>query len=184
LCKALKGVYCMAGKADVFIQAGHENRTKGKTGAESRWGREKDWTKIVADVASHELGLRDISVIREDAFLFGKYNVKLALFIHFEGSESPCEAGASIGYNDATDKPAADAWRKLYSKYWKFPWMPDNYTKNLSGYYGFNFTVTTDSELVLELGEITCKEQALWLRSNLELIGKLIADFAESRVKK
>lgn len=172
----------MSGKADVFIQAGHENRVTGKTGAESQWGKERDWTKIVADVASHELGLRGISVIREDASLFGKYHVKLALFIHFDGDKKPCQSGASIGYNDATDKPAADAWRALYSKYWKFRWMPDNFTKDLRGYYGFSYTVTTDAELVLELGEITCKEQALWLRSNLRFIGVLIADFAESRV--
>jgi hypothetical protein len=174
----------MSGKADVFIQAGHENRITGKTGAESLWGKERDWTKIVADVASHELSKRGVSVIREDAFLFGTYHVDLALFIHFDGNDTPCKSGASIGYDDETDKPAADAWRELYSKYWDFNWMPDNYTKNLKGYYGFQYTVTTDAELVLELGEITCEKQAKWLRANLEFIGKLIADFAESRVRK
>ncbi len=44
----------MSGKTDVFIQAGHENRHTDATGAESPWGREKDWIKIVADVASNE----------------------------------------------------------------------------------------------------------------------------------
>lgn len=169
--------------ADVLIQAGHEGRTSGRTGAESKWGKEIEWTPIVADEATRILRSTGVRVIREDAFLDSeKYKVKLAIFIHFDGNDTPCSSGASIGYNDSTDKPAADAWKALYSKHWTFTWQPDNFTKNLSEYYGYSYTITSDAELVFELGELTCEKQALWLKPRLKSLGALIAHFASSRI--
>ena len=105
-------------KADVLIQAGHEGRITGLTGAESQWGSEIEWNPVVANEATRILREAGINVIREDAYLDDeKYEVDLAIFIHFDGSESPCNSGASIGYDDITDKPAADHWKELYSQY-------------------------------------------------------------------
>ena len=165
-------------QADVLIQAGHEGRTSGATGGESQWGKEIKWTPIVANEATRILKDAGINVIREDAYLEDeKYQVKLAIFIHFDASSSLCKSGASIGYDDITDKPAADAWKALYSEFWQFKWMPDNFTTNLSGYYGYKYTVTSIAELVLELGELTCEEQALWLKPRLKWLGSLLAYF-------
>lgn len=170
--------------ADVLIQAGHEGRRTGATGGESKWGREIDWTPTVANIATAILSKNGISVIREDASLYDTYHVNLALFLHFDASVKPCNVGASIGYDDESDKPAADAWKTLYSKYWPFKWMTDNYIKNLRNYYGLKFTYTTDAELVLELGEITCKYQAEWLKPRLIWLGELIAHFISQRLNK
>lgn len=171
--------------ANVLIQAGHEGRTTGATGASSQWGREIIWTPIVADEATRILREAEITVIREDAYLDSeKYKVELAIFIHFDGSKSPCNSGASIGYIDINDKSTADAWRSLYSEYWPFIWMKDNFTSNLINYYGYKYTVTSDAELVLELGELTCKVQALWLKPRLKLLGSLLAYFISQRIKK
>lgn len=174
----------MAGKADVLIQAGHEGRKSGKTGAVGPLGNEIDWTPIVADIATKILSEAGVSVIREDARLYGTYRVTLAIFIHFDGSGSSCSSGASIGYNDASDKPAANAWKALYGQYWPFKWMPDNFTVNLSQYYGFSYSLTSDAELVLELGEITCLEQAQWLKPRLVWLGQLLAHFISKRIGK
>ncbi|MEM7011454.1 MAG: 3D domain-containing protein [Verrucomicrobiota bacterium] len=171
--------------ADILIQAGHENRTSGATGAESEWGSEQEWTPIVADEATRILRDAGISVIREDAFLDpDKYRVNLALFIHFDSADPVCRSGASIGYDDPTDKPAADDWKSLYSRYWPFRWMSDNFTNNLRNYYGYRYTITSDAEMVLELGELTCREQALWLKTRLLWLGALIAHFASGRLRK
>ncbi len=42
-------------EADVYIQAGHEGRLVGNTGSVSVYGREIDWTRIVADEATRIL---------------------------------------------------------------------------------------------------------------------------------
>lgn len=174
----------MAGKADILIQAGHEGRHSGATGAEGPLGREIDWTPIVADAATQALINAGISVIREDANLYGEYHVKLALFIHFDGSKKACQSGASIGYSKQSDAPAALAWKQLYSNYWPYTWMNDNFTENLRQYYGFKYTLTTDAELVLEFGELTCLEQARWLKPRLKWLGHLLAHFASQRIGK
>ena len=170
--------------AQVFIQAGHEGRTSGSTGAEGPLGREIDWTPIVADAATTALRNAGITVIRKSADNLNRdgYDVDLAFFIHFDGDSPACRSGASIGYDNDSDAPAANAWKALYSRYWPYRWMNDNFTENEHHYYGFRVTRTRDAELLLELGEITCPEQARWLKPRLRWIGQLLAHFAASRL--
>ena len=176
----------MSNTADVLIQAGHEGRTKGKTGAEGRLGREIDWTPIVADEATRILTEAGLKVARIPADLDKGtvYDVGLALFIHFDGATHPCSSGASIGYKGSSDQPAAQAWKALYSKHWRFKWMDDNFTIDEAHYYGFGYTRTTDAEFVLELGEITCFKQAQWLKPRLKWLGHLMAYFVSQRLSK
>jgi hypothetical protein len=171
--------------ADVLIQAGHEGRTTGSTGAASDWGSELEWNPIVANEATRILREAGVSVIRENAFLSeGDYDVALAVFIHFDGDNPSCGSGASVGYNDPSDQPAAREWKAIYGKYWPFRWMEDNFTTNLSGYYGFAYTNTTDAEFVIELGELTCEKQAEWLKPRLKWLGALLAYFLSQRLGK
>jgi len=172
-----------AEKADVYIQAGHEGRTSGSTGASSEYGEEIKWTPVVADAATKMLENAGVAVIRSDADRSRRSEIKLAVSIHFdESSTGPCQTGASIGYKGDSDKPAADAWKELYTEYFKFKWMKDNFTSNLEDYYGFRYTITEDSELVLELGDISCQKQVDWLKPRLTYLGELIAYFAAQRI--
>lgn len=169
--------------ADVLIQAGHEGRKSGATGAVGPIGREIEWTPIVANQVTRVLREAGLTVIRKNATLAGNtYAVEIALFIHFDGSARACTSGASIGYDDASDRAAANAWRLLYSRYWPFNWQPDNFTADLRNYYGFKYTQTGDAELVLELGEITCLTQAQWLKPRLSWLGDLLAHFVSLRL--
>jgi hypothetical protein len=169
--------------ADVLIQAGHEGRTRGATGAASPYGSELAWTPVVADEATKQLEAAGYRVLRVGARLRGPYRVRLALFLHFDGSNPPGRSGASIGYDDPTDEPAAGLWRAFYGARWPFKWMPDNFTRNLRRYYGYRHTVTTDAELLLELGDLTSKEQALWMLERLQEIGGWVAEFAQERMR-
>jgi hypothetical protein len=65
-------------RADVFIQAGHEGRTEGATGAVGPLGNEIDWNPVVADEATRILKEAGVSVIREDETLDDVYEVALA----------------------------------------------------------------------------------------------------------
>ena len=171
-------------RAEIYIQAGHEGRIKGATGTSSPYGVEIEWTPIVADEATCILQEAGISVIRSNAD-HRKYSiVDLALSIHFDGCVNQCGSGASIGYDDPTDKPAADEWRNFYSSYFKHKWHEDNFTRNLSNYYNFKYTTTRDAELVLELGDLTCPTQAKWMKHNLKNLGHIVAYFAAKRIGK
>lgn len=171
-------------RAEIYIQAGHEGRTKGSTGTSSKYGNEIDWTPVVADEATRILEEAGISVIRSAADRKKYSVVDLALSIHFDGCEKQCATGASIGYDDITDKPAADEWKAYYSTFFKHKWHEDNFTKNLRYYYNFKYTITKDAELVLELGDLTCPEQAQWMKNNLKNLGHIVAFFAAKRIGK
>lgn len=171
-------------RAEIYIQAGHEGRQTGSTGTSSNYGREIDWTPVVADEATRILREAGIEVIRSKADDRRFCVVDLALSIHFDGCTNACSTGASIGYDDPTDEPAAIAWKEFYSQFFKFKWQPDNFTKNLSRYYNYRYTVTKDAELVLELGDLTCPQQAAWLQSNLKELGHIVAYFAAQRIGK
>lgn len=174
---------------DVLISAGHEGRPascqhfpqhKCNLGAAG----ERTWTPIVADAAARVLREHGLRVARLPADFDGKYHVKAAVFIHFDGSAPPCQSGASIGYHRAADAAAADAWRRLYSRYFPFRFQPDNFTASLHDYYGFRQVDAGESNLVLELGEITCPEQHAWLAPRLQWEGELIAYFLSRLVGK
>ena len=108
--------------------------------------------------------------------------MKLAVFIHFDGNEDPVADGASVGYNDGSDFPAAQEWKQLYSEYWPFDWNEDNYTNDLRNYYGFKHTITEDAEVVLELGMLTNFDEGEWLKPRLEWLGSLVAHFLSKRI--
>lgn len=167
---------------DVLISAGHEGRPEScprfpKHRCNLGTPGERAWTPVVADEAARVLRSEGYSVAREPADFDGEFDVRAAIFIHFDGTESPCTSGASIGYHTDASKPAAELWRKEYSAQFPFKFQPDNFTKNLSDYYGFRQVHASDGALVLELGELTCPAQKAWLEPRLLWEGRFIAGF-------
>jgi hypothetical protein len=166
---------------DVLISAGHEGRPAScahyKHACNLGTEGERQFNPIVADVATAVLRGRGFTVAREPADFPGKYDVRAAIFIHFDGIDKPCTSGASIGYHTPASKPAAELWRKEYGAVIPFRFMPDNFTRNLSNYYGFRQVHAQDGALVLELGELTCPSQRAWLTPRLQWEGEFIADF-------
>jgi hypothetical protein len=162
----------------VLIQAGHEGRTKGNIGSIRGDLKEVDWNILVSKEIERELKRENIDVTRVGADI-PIANARIAIAIHFDGATRPCSTGASIGYDeeDLPSKKLAKRWREIYQPYFPFHWHKDNFTKNLSQYYGFNRVHTEKGFLVLELGEITCQEQTEWLEPRLEIIATKVADF-------
>ncbi len=172
---------------DVLVQAGHEGgvrnsgtgtkRTTGTAGEQAR-------TPLVADQVTETLQAAGFIVQRENAFFDQVYDCRLAVYIHFDGSGTPCASGASMGYPEGTpagsNKPAADLWRTIYGEVWPFQWKPDNFTAGLRGYYGYPWTNTSVAEVVFEMGELTCPEQKQWLDERIDsgYLGDLIAYWA------
>lgn len=175
--------------ADVLISAGHEGRPAScarypKRACNLGAAGERAWTPVVADEAARVLRAHGISVAREPADFDGSFAVDAAVFIHFDGSTSPCASGASIGYHQPRFSTAASEWRTLYSTYFPFGFRPDDFTKGLRDYYGFKQVQARDGALVLELGELTCASQRMWLQRRLKFDGQLIAYFLSRLIGK
>lgn len=176
-------------RVDVVVQAGHEGRPAScarfprhhcNLGAEG----EVQWTPVVADEVTRVLRAHGVTVARLPADFDGRYVADAAVFIHFDGNDKPCSTGASIGYHRTTGKPAADAWRAYYGKYFPFRFMPDDFTNNLRDYYAFRQVKTTDGALVIELSEIDCPAQRAWTAPRLLWQGDLLAHFLSTLIGK
>ncbi len=176
-------------RADVLVQAGHEGRPDclreplrlcNNTGTPG----EIDWAAIVADETTRVLRAHGVTVLRKPAALPGDYHVKVAVFLHFDGSTTPCSSGASVGYpKRARSREAATAWKKLYARFWPYGFESDNFTKTEAGYYGFSHTKdVADSAVLIEGGEITCPRQRAWLAPRLRFEGRLIAYYVAQRL--
>ncbi len=157
----------------VVIQAGHEGRDTGNTGAASHGTQEVEWNIIVANQVAKKLQSWGIETKRVDAKT-PIVKAKVAVAIHFDGAQIPCSSGASVGYQNSASQKLAQKWKQVYKQYFPFKWQKDNFTKNLSNYYAF-YTIQAEKFLVLELGEITCKKERRWLKPRLKTIANLIA---------
>ena len=176
-------------RADVLIGAGHEGRPQSckrfpKRACNLGTAGERSYTPMVADEATRVLRAAGVSVARVPADFTGSYVVAAAVFVHFDGNTVRCGSGASVGFHRPQDRDAARAWRTLYSGYWSYRFQPDNFTTNLSNYYGFRQVRASDSALVLELGELTCPQQRTWLEKRIKWEGRLIAHFLSARIHK
>ncbi len=169
----------------VLLQAGHEGRTRGNIGSAQGALKEVEWNTQVTKMIEKELKKHNIDVTRVGAKI-PISNTRIAIAIHFDGSNRHCSTGASIGYdvNHINAKNLARDWKRKYKGYFPFKWHHDNFTKNLADYYGFSRVNSEKGFLVLELGEITCKNQTNWLQPRLELIALRIADFIMEELDK
>lgn len=178
-------------EADVLIQAGHEgrpdcDREPAKLCRNTGAAGEIEWTPIVADEATRILRAAGVTVIRRPAFLSGQYNVKDAIFLHFDGNVRKCATGASVGYPQrAHSAQAAAEWKALWKRFIPFRFVADNFTSNLSSYYGYKHVRSvSDAAIVIEGGEMTCPVQHAWMKNHLKFEGALIAHFVSARIGK
>ena len=170
--------------ADVFIQAGHQGRTSGATGAANNTVglTELHHLYVITSRATAVLRSHGVTVIHEDASLSGEYNVKLAVFCHFDGSTNKTVKASSVGYDDDSDKAAALAWKGAYGQVWPWGFHGDNFTNGLRYYYGYKYTKTTDAEFLIEFGTITNDEVAVWIKERLTWLGDFLAWFISERI--
>lgn len=166
-------IYMGVRTTEVIVQAGHEGLTSGNTGAQTKHYKEVDWNVLVADEVAKHLKSWDIEVKRVPATL-SLMRATIAVSIHFDSATQICASGASVGYPNAESKAFAQNWKTLYKDYFPFTWHRDNFTQNLSDYYGY-YRIRAEKFLVLELGELTCEKQTKWLKPRLKKIAHLIA---------
>jgi hypothetical protein len=175
---------------DVVVQAGHEGRPAScapnhvracNIGASSAAGREILWTPIVADAAAAALRAAGLRVARRPADYPQHDTAKVAIFIHFDGSEPACASGASIGFPATTSRAFVTAWERTYRAKFPFHFVGENISSNEEHYYGFH-KVDAPQKMLIEFGELTCPAQAAWLAPRLRELGTLTARFVTGQL--
>jgi hypothetical protein len=170
---------------DVVVQAGHEGRPAScapnhvhacNIGASSSYGREIAWTPIVADAIAATLRAAGLRVARRPADYPEHDTARVALFIHFDGSDSPCASGTSVGFPATTPHAFVAAWERTYDRAFPFKNVGENISTNEERYYGFH-KVDAPVKMLIEYGEITCPAQAAWLAPRLRELGVMTAHF-------
>ena len=122
----------------VIVQAGHEERTSGNTGATGSDYKETEWNTIVANEVAKKLTEWNIDVKRIPAKVPKFSKAKIAVSIHFDSAKKPCRSGASIGYRDKKSYDFARRWETLYRSHFPFGWHKDNFTQNLKNIMPIN----------------------------------------------
>ena len=170
---------------DVVVQAGHEGRPAScapnhvracNIGASSAAGREILWTAIVADAATATLRAAGLRVARRPADYPQHDTARVAIFIHFDGSEPPCASGTSVGFPATTSHAFVAAWEQAYRNLFPFHFVGENISSNEERYYGFH-KVDAPQKMLIEYGELTCPAQAEWLAPRLRRLGAFTAHF-------
>jgi hypothetical protein len=176
---------------DVVIQAGHEGRPAScapnhvracNIGASSAAGREIVWTPIVADAATAALRAAGLRVARRPADYPQHDTAKVAIFIHFDGSEPACASGTSVGFPASTSRAFVTAWERAYRARFPFHFVGENISSNEEHYYGFH-KVDAPQKMLIEYGELTCPPQAAWLVPRLRELGALTARFVIGQLR-
>jgi hypothetical protein len=174
-----------AENVDVVVQAGHEGRPAScapnhvhacNIGASSAAGREILWTPVIADAMTATLRAGGLRVARRPADYPEHDTARAAIYIHLDGSETPCASGSSAGFPPATPHAFVAAWERAYGRYAPIRFVGENISSNEAHYYGFH-KVDAPRKLLIEYGEITCPAQAAWLKPHLRDLGVFTARF-------
>jgi hypothetical protein len=176
---------------DVVVQAGHEGRPAScapnhvracNIGASSSAGRAIVWTPIVADALTATLRAAGLRVARRPADYPQHDAARVAIFIHFDGSATPCASGTSVGFPPTTSHAFVAAWERSYRSLFPFHVVGENISSNEEQYYGFH-KVDAPQKMLIEYGELTCPAQAAWLAPRLHQLGVFTAHFVIGQLR-
>lgn len=148
----------------LVVQLGHVPRTTGFTGTA---GEQQVVTAIGAEIRRLKPAGWDLRIINADESSF-LYQGDAFIALHCDGGAISAR-GASVGYKTPEGAALAQRWKAAYSAQ-GFPggWRNDNYTTNLSGYYGFSRCLAQGNRacIVVEHGFLTNPHDAAWIKAN------------------
>lgn len=144
----------------LVVQMGHVGRTSGATGTAGEQAFTAECGKrIVARVKPLGHSVRLIAADEPD----NAYKGDLFVAVHGDGSPDVQAHGASVGYRTPEGQTFAHAWIRHYKRNgWTGGFRADNYTANLSGYYGVKRAVNVGNRraFILEAGFLTNRPDA------------------------
>lgn len=128
----------------LVIQSGHYGRTSGATGGPGERELMIRYARAAKDLVDQVPGWEAV-IIPADADVEGdddpyqRYRGDAFIALHADATGSSSARGGSVGYRNTPGRELAHAWKDA----WRAevgdniaPYRADNYTTNLSGYYG------------------------------------------------
>lgn len=151
----------------VVIQLGHCYRKRGSTGAPGEQEFNDSVGRLAAEAAGYirKAGHRAHIVLADDR-TYPRGDVFVA--VHYDGSVNPQANGASVGYPDTAGGAVAARWKAAYRELgWSRGFRGDNYTRALSGYYGYSRARAAGitARMVIEAGFGSNPGDRAWLDS-------------------
>lgn len=97
----------------------------------------------------------------------GAYAVDAFISLHCDGSADKTRRGWGIGYpSGKVNKQLADAVGAEIAKIHPAARIKDNYTTNMSGYYGYGRVPTPGPEILVEHGFVSSPAEKAWMIAN------------------
>lgn len=97
----------------------------------------------------------------------GAYRVDAFISLHCDGSTDPKRKGWGVGYpKGAVNKKLADLIGARVDAIHPSAQLRDNYTANMSGYYGWSRVPTPGPEVLVEHGFSSSPEEKAWMLAN------------------
>jgi hypothetical protein len=151
----------------LVIQRGHVARTKGASGGpgEQAMAR-RNAAEIVA--IARDLGGITPKVIDADE-PNARYAGDVYVALHGDASGSSKASGASVGYRNDAGRRLGQRWKTLYKAAgWPRGFRADNYTTNLSRYYGTGHAISAGNPraIIVEHGFLTNPEERRFIESD------------------
>jgi peptidoglycan hydrolase-like protein with peptidoglycan-binding domain len=150
--------------ARLTVQQGHVPRTSGRTGTH----REQELAREIGTRIAHAAAAlgHTVALVGADDPL---PPADLFLALHGDGSADRARRGASVGYPDGNGREYAWRWKEEHQRAgYDGGFLRDNYTTNLSRYYGFK--CRAGIRVICEHGMMTNPSDESWLFANLDAV--------------
>ena len=108
-----------------------------------------------------------VSVLREPARCRALARAQAAVFLHFDGAETPCSTGASLGFPGRVASREADAGRRCTADSSRSRFRPTTSPIISSTTTATSTSTHRRGSLLIEFGDISCSKQHEWLKSRL-----------------
>lgn len=148
----------------LVVQRGHYGRTTGSTGAPGEQQLGARIAQRITELAPDGVKVRVIDADEPRS----RYAGDVFVALHADSSSSPSARGASVGYQTPEGRELASRWKACYlGRGWPGSFRADNYTANLSRYYGVRIAVATGNRraVILEHGFLSNPAEKRWMTS-------------------
>jgi hypothetical protein len=150
----------------LVIQRGHVGRTKGATGGPGEQAMARRNAAEIVAIAKDLDGITPVVIDADEPT--ARYRGDVFVALHGDASGDPKASGASVGYRDDAGRRLGQRWKSLYAAAgWTRGFRGDNYTTNLSRYYGTGKAIAAGNRraIIVEHGFLTNPDERRLIES-------------------
>jgi hypothetical protein len=150
----------------LVIQRGHVARSKGATGGPGEQAMARRNAAEIVAIAKDLDGITPKVIDADEPN--ARYRGDAFIALHGDASADPKASGASVGWRNDAGRRLGQRWKSLYTAAgWTRGFRADNYTTNLSRYYGTGNAISAGNTraIIVEHGFLTNPEERRYIDS-------------------